>query len=50
MLYTEQKLVIEDKEFLIMKHINKIVQNIDAVSKKQIKEDLLNLYDIISRY
>jgi len=50
MLYTEQKLVIEGEEFLVLKHINNIIQNIEAVSKKQIKNELLNLYDIISRY
>ena len=50
MLYDEQKLVIEGEEFLFLKHLKDIIQNIDAVNKKQIKNRLLNLYDIVSRY
>ena len=50
MLYDEQRLVIEGEEFLFLKHLNNIIQNIDAVSKIKIKNELLNLRDIVMRY
>lgn len=50
MLYTEQKLIIEEAEVLTIKYINNIIQNINLMSKNQIKNKLLNLYDIFSRY
>ena len=48
--YTEQGMTIEEKEQIILKHINYLVHYFDRLHRSQIKQDLFDLKDIITRY
>lgn len=48
--YTQLMLRPEEVATVTLKHLVVIIQNFNSLSKKNIKDDLLNLYDIIQRY
>lgn len=50
MLYTEQKLVSEEVDMLYIKHLEKIIKDFDSLERKQIKQSLIDLYDLVTRY
>ena len=50
LLYSEQIFDIQEKELLIFNHLKKLITDFDNLSRIKIKEDLLNLVDILERY
>jgi hypothetical protein len=50
LLFSEQAFNIQEKELLISNHLKYLIQNFDNLSRIKIKNDLLNLFDILERY
>ena len=50
LLYSEQVLDVQEKELLIINHLKYLTKNFDSLPRLKIKEDLLNLVDILDRY
>jgi len=50
LLYTEQQFDTQEKEEIIFKHIKKLVTEFDGLSRREIRNNLLNLYDLLERY
>ena len=48
--YTEQILDIQETELLISNHLKYLIQNFNILPRTKIKNNLLNLYDILERY
>ena len=50
LLYTEQMLTTEEKYLTISNHLKTLIQEFDTLSRGKIKNELLDLYDILTRY
>jgi len=50
LLYTEQVLDIQERQLLIFNHLKHLIQNFEVLPRTKIKNNLLNLYDILERY
>ena len=48
--YTEQALDPQEKELLITNHLKYLTQNFNSLPRTKIKNNLLNLLDILERY
>ena len=50
LLFTQQKFDAQEKEVLMLKNLKYVIKNFDELSRGEIKETLLHLYDMIDRY
>lgn len=50
LLYSEQTLIREEEEMLFLNHLKGLISNFDSLSKSQIKNNLLDLKDLVERY
>lgn len=50
LLYSEQVLDTQEKELLISNHLKYLTKNFDNLPRIKIKDDLLNLLDMLERY
>jgi len=50
LLFTEQTMNLDEKEQIIMKHLNYLIVNFDHLSKPQIKQNLMDEQDLLTRY
>jgi hypothetical protein len=50
LLYSEQVFTSQEKEVLISNHLKYLINNFNNLSRTKIKNDLLNLFDLLNRY